>query len=90
MTLTIRNEYYYDRIQIYFQTYFDSRLMTRVIKLKNSVESSTLSKRRYFPRIRDQPTGYLGQHSVSLLPNRIRAQFELHTLQFYGIARAPR
>lgn len=55
-------------------------------KIVRSNESSIPSKQCYFSRVEDQNLRF--QDAVSSPVNRIRAQFELHTLQFYGIGLA--
>lgn len=55
-------------------------------KIVRSNESSIPSKQCYFSRVEDQNLRFQG--AVSSPVNRIRAQFELHTLQFYGIGLA--
>lgn len=55
-------------------------------KIVRSDESSIPSKQCYFSRVEDQNLRFQG--AVSSPVNRIRAQFELHTLQFYGIGLA--
>lgn len=65
---------------------FRRRVELTMHKIVRSNESSIPSKQRYFSRVEDQNVRFQG--AVSSPVNRIWAQFELHTLQFYGIALA--